>query len=243
MVDQADLIVPVCPPVVAEEVAESVARIGFDGTYVDVNAVAPATARRIGARFERSVDGGIIGPPVASPGTTRLYLSGSEVDDVAALWRDSPLEVRTVDSGAGAASAVKTCFAAWTKGTAALLLTIRALAEAEGVKDALLAEWATSIPDLAEQSELTAFGNAPKAWRFIGEMEEIAESLALAGLPDGFAIAAAETYRRLANLKRSEGATLDEVVARVLPQAPPKPGRCLATQDHALLVVRLGRLR
>ena len=107
---------------------------------------------------------------------------------------------------------MKVCYAAWTKGTAALLLTIRALAAAEGVEDALLAEWATSLPGLATQSERAATGNAPKAWRFVGEMDEIAASFTAHGLPDGFAAAAAGVYDRLAGFKDTTGITLGAVI-------------------------------
>jgi 3-hydroxyisobutyrate dehydrogenase-like beta-hydroxyacid dehydrogenase len=209
---RADVVVSVCPPAATFEVADRVAATGFDGVYVDVNAVSPATARTIGARFTRFVDGGIIGPPVHAPDTTRVYLSGPDAAHVADLWRDTALETRVIDGDPGAASAVKTCFAAWTKGTAALLLAIRALAAAEGVEDDLLGEWATSIPGLAEQCELTALGNAPKGWRFAGELEESAAAFAARGLPDGFGEAAAEIYRRLAPFKDTSGADLEAVI-------------------------------
>jgi hypothetical protein len=90
-------------------------------------------------------------------------------------------------------------YAAWTKGTAALLLAIRAMARAEGVEDALLAEWALSQPSLPARSEQAAGSAAAKGWRWIGEMEEIAASMAADGLPPGFHQAAADIYRRSAS--------------------------------------------
>jgi 3-hydroxyisobutyrate dehydrogenase-like beta-hydroxyacid dehydrogenase len=211
LVERADVIISVCPPSSAVDVASSVADIGFDGIYVDANAISPATARTIGAQFDRFVDGGVIGPPVRA-GATRLYLSGAAATDVAAQWNGTALETRLVDGGAGAASAVKVCFAAWTKGTAALLLAIRALASAEGVDDALLAEWATSQPGLAEQSARAANSNAPKAWRFAGELDEIADSFAAHALPDGFGRAAADVYQRMATFKDTTDTTLAAVI-------------------------------
>jgi len=195
----SEIVLSVCPPHAAEDVAEAVAATGFAGTFVDGNAVAPATARRIAelAAPARFVDGGIVGPPPSGPGTTRLHLSGDGADEVAALFTGTAVEARIHSGGPGAASAVKVCFAAWTKGTAALLLAIRALAEAEGVTDGLLAEWATSLPDLAARSD-AARGTAPKAWRFVGEMEESARAFADAGLPGGFSQAAAEVYASVA---------------------------------------------
>jgi 3-hydroxyisobutyrate dehydrogenase-like beta-hydroxyacid dehydrogenase len=209
----ASIIISVCPPDAAEEVASDVADTDFAGIYVDANAIAPATARRIGERFEHFVDGGIIGPPPTASGTTRLYLSGPKASTVASLWNDSRLEVRLVEGGAGAASAVKVCFAAWTKGSAALLLAIRALAQGEGVTDAIVAEWKTSMPDLLARAEHTAKAVSPKAWRFAGEMEQIAAAFAANDLPSGFHAAAAELYETLGEFKdRSPGPSLEEVL-------------------------------
>lgn len=216
----ADVIISVCPPGAAAAVARDVVATGFDGIYVDVNAISPASARLIGAGFDSFVDGGIVGPPVQSAGSTRLYLSGGRAPEVADLWAGSLLETRIVDGDTGAASAVKVCYAAWTKGTAALLLTIRALAVAEGVENTLLDEWETSQSGLAAQSERAATGNAPKAWRFVGEMDEMAASFSAHGLPDGFASAAAGVYERLAGFKDTTGVNLDAVIEALLSPRP-----------------------
>jgi hypothetical protein len=74
---------------------------------------------------------------------------------------------------------------------------VRALAVTEGVDEALLAEWHRSQPDLPKRSEAAARDNARKAWRFVGEMEEITATFEAAGLPGDFHEAAAEIYRRL----------------------------------------------
>lgn len=218
LVEQSDVVVSVCPPDRAVAVAESVATAGFGGLYLDANAIAPATVRRIANRFDRFVDGGIVGPPVHEPGTTRLYLSGSDADEAAALWHESDLAARVISGGAGAASALKMAYATWTKVSAALLLDVRALARAEGVEEALLDEWAISQPGAAERSEGTARNVAPKAWRFDGEMREIATSFATAGLPDGFGLAAAELYGRLAVFRDRDDVDLDAVLAELLRQ-------------------------
>lgn len=225
MVEQADTIVSVCPPGSALEVARAVSALGFGGRYIDANAVSPATARSVAELFDDVVDGGIIGPPPANAGTTRLYVSGRGAGDVPALFDGSNLEVRVVDGPAGAASAVKMCFAGWTKGTTALLYSIRALAEAEGVGEALLAEWETSMPELIARSERSPAMVGPKAWRFEPEMHEIADSFAAAGLPDGFHRAAAENYHRMAGFKGrpnagSEATTLGDVMAALLAEPP-----------------------
>jgi 3-hydroxyisobutyrate dehydrogenase-like beta-hydroxyacid dehydrogenase len=216
LAETAEAIVSVCPPGAAVEQAEAVAATGFNGLYADVNAVAPSTTRRIDDLFERFVDGGIIGPPVARPGDTRLYLAGHEAHALAALWSGSALDVRVLDGPVGAASALKACFASWTKGTAALLLAIRALASAEGVDAELVDEWAISIPDLPDRSERSAPASGPKAWRFEGEMRELAAAFGDRGLPPGFLDAAAATYARLAAFKDGSPPTLDQVVEALL---------------------------
>jgi 3-hydroxyisobutyrate dehydrogenase-like beta-hydroxyacid dehydrogenase len=218
LIGASEVVVSVCPPAAAVEVAAAVAAAGFEGTFVDANAVAPATARRIATLVPgaRAVDGGIVGPPPHRPGSTRLHLSGDGADEVAALFEGTTVEARVHPGGPGAASAVKVCFAAWTKGTSALLLAIRALAAAEGVEDGLLAEWATSLPDVAARSEGAA-GTAAKAWRFVGEMEESAAAFAAAGLPSGFSQAAADVYAALDGHKDADPAPpLDDVVTALL---------------------------
>jgi len=80
------------------------------------------------------------------------------------------------------------------------------------VDEALLAEWARSQPGLAERSAQSARAAAPKAWRFAGEMREIAATFAAADLPAGFHRAAAELYDRLEPLKDREDAELNELL-------------------------------
>ncbi len=136
---------------------------------------------------------------------------------MAALFAGTTVEARVHAGGPGAASAVKVCFAAWTKGTSALLLAVRALAAAEGVEEGLLAEWATSLPDLAARSEGAAATAAPKAWRFVGEMEQSAAAFEAAGLPGGFSRGAAGVYAALGACKDADPPpTLDEVVGQLL---------------------------
>jgi 3-hydroxyisobutyrate dehydrogenase-like beta-hydroxyacid dehydrogenase len=186
---EAEVIISVCPPHAAREVASSVA--GFEGIYVDANAISPATAREIGG-----VDGGIIGPPPRDGATTRLYLSGAEALTVADLFEGTAVDARVLSDEVGTASAMKMAFAAWTKGTAAMVLAIRDLARAEGVEEALLHEWRESIPELPDRLERAGHSAERKGWRWVGEMEEIAATFAAAGLPDGFHRAAAEVFRR-----------------------------------------------
>ena len=189
LVDESEVLLSVCPPHAALEVADETR--GFAGLYVDANAISPATARDVAARHERFVDGGIVGPPPREPGSTRLYLSGDEAPAVVALFEGSVVATRLVSD----ASALKMTYAAWSKGTAALLLAIREVARVNGVWDDLQAEWSESAPDLAPRLEAAERSAAAKGWRWIGEMEEIADTFEASGAPDGFHRAAAEVYR------------------------------------------------
>jgi 3-hydroxyisobutyrate dehydrogenase-like beta-hydroxyacid dehydrogenase len=195
---QAEVIVSVCPPHAAADVAWAVH--GFRGLYVDANAISPGTAREVAQMITdsggRYVDGGIIGLPPGAPGGTRLYLSGPDAATVQALFDGSDLDARIAGPSLTAASAVKMAYGAWTKGTAALILAIRELAREEDVEDALLGEWALSQPRLEERSQGSARAAEAKGWRWVAEMEEIAATMAAAGLPDGFHQAAAEIFRR-----------------------------------------------
>jgi len=218
------VILSVCPPHSALDLARAVAAQGFSGLYVDGNAVSPGTARDIGRTIERGgatfVDGGIIGPPARARGTTRLYLSGEQAGPIARLFAQGPLEAIAMDGGPGAASALKMAYAAYTKGTAALLVSIRALAIQAGVDQALLDEWALSQKDLGARSERAAGETARKAWRFTGEMAEIAATFDDAGLPDGFFRAAAEVYESLAGYKDAPSIPSVAEVAKALAGRP-----------------------
>jgi 3-hydroxyisobutyrate dehydrogenase-like beta-hydroxyacid dehydrogenase len=199
LVASSEIVLSVCPPAIAEDVAAQVLGLGFAGIYVDANAVAPSRLRQIAALGSRVVDGAIIG---GSEGP-RLYLSGEseDVQHVAELFEGTAVAAVPLGHELGAASALKMAYGGWNKGQQALLLAIRALAAHEGVDDALVAEWKRSMPDVPARSERAVSGNIKKAWRFVGEMEENAATFAAAGLPTGFHEAAGEIYRRLAGWK------------------------------------------
>lgn len=193
----AEVILSVCPPHAALEVARSLH--GTSALVIDANAVSPATAAQIGELIgERWVDGGIVGPPPRQEGTTRLYLSGPHALEASRLFEGTRLEPVLVTSSTVAASAVKMAYAAWTKGSAALLLAVLDSAVANGVEEALRAEWARSQPGLDGRWQSAEDSAAAKGWRWVGEMNEIAETFAAAGLPSGFHEAAAEMFERAA---------------------------------------------
>jgi 3-hydroxyisobutyrate dehydrogenase-like beta-hydroxyacid dehydrogenase len=203
-VQAAEVVVSVCPPHAALALAREAVAHGFGGVYVDANAISPATAREMGTVIEAAggtfVDGGIIGLPPTAQKQPTLYLSGTHAAAVASLFTGTNIVAEMIEGGAGAASALKMCYAAFTKGTTALLAAVRALAEHEGVERPLLESWRRTLPDVPRQSEQAAAA-ASKAWRWSGEMDEIAASFGAAGLPDGFHRASAEVYRRLESFK------------------------------------------
>lgn len=201
---QCTALVSVCPPHAAEEVAQEVAGYGFAGLYIDGNAIAPERARRIAGIVEKTgatyVDGGIIGPPAWQPDKTFLYLSGAQAATAAAFF-GPPLVVRVMGHASDAASALKMCYAAYTKGTTALLCAILGAAENLDVRDALVQQWAQDGNGLDEKAPQQVRTVTAKAWRFVGEMEEIAATLESANMPGGFHLAAADIYTRIAHFK------------------------------------------
>jgi hypothetical protein len=92
------------------------------------------------------------------------------------------------------------------------LLATVAVARVEGVDADLIAEWGISQTDLLHRANRVAEGSAPKAWRFAGEMDEIAATFREAGLPPGFHDAAAEVFRRLSVFKDAAPPSLDDVI-------------------------------
>ena len=114
---------------------------------------------------------------------------------MADLFAGTTVDARVLGEEIGAASALKMTFAAWSKGSAAMLLAIREVARKEGVEDELLDTWQAWIPELLEEWEHASSAADRKGWRWVGEMEEIADTFATAGQPDGFHRAAAEVFR------------------------------------------------
>ncbi|MGI9286858.1 MAG: DUF1932 domain-containing protein [Pseudomonadales bacterium] len=204
----------ICPPDSALEVAKQVLACGFEGTYVDANAVSPQRVQEIAAPMVEAgvnfVDGGIIGLPLRDSDTTWLYLSGSHANDVAACFTAGPLRVDVIGETIGKASALKMCYAAKTKGTTALLCALEAAAEELGVRTELENQWRRENAESVEHVVAAIRQATAKAWRFSGEMKEIAATFENAGLPGDFYYAAAELYRRMAHFKGEE--ELPEIV-------------------------------
>ena len=165
-------------------------------------------AERFGS--QNYVDGGIVGGSAwESESGTRLYLSGGRSKEITALFDNSPLETNIILGEIGAASAMKMVFSAYTKGTTALLAAILGVAEKEGVRNILESQWGQAF---TEQTHQRITGNAAKAWRFEGEMREIAATFENAGLPGGFYSAAAEVFEKLSQFKNEPTAYIVELM-------------------------------
>jgi len=213
----ADAFLSVLPPDRALELAEQVARTLAGRTggllYADCNAVSPATSARVGeivgAAGARFVDVGIIGVPPRPV----LYASGEPAGDLVDL-AGGALDVRDIGGPAGRASALKMCYAAFTKGTTALATELLVAAERLGVAGELRAELAQSAPDLLSVAARSVPRMPPKAYRWIGEMAEIAATFEAVGLTPRILQGAGDVYEMVEAAGAPVG-DLDEVISRV----------------------------
>jgi 3-hydroxyisobutyrate dehydrogenase-like beta-hydroxyacid dehydrogenase len=192
------VLVPARATAVADQVAEAIERTGADLLYVDCNAIAPATVEQIGARIMaasgRFSDAGIVGPPPRKPGTTRFFASGPGAPEFAEL-STAGLDVRVIGDRIGQASGIKMCYAALTKGLIALGTELLMAAHLMGLDDALREEQQESIPSVLDWLEGAIPGMPPKAYRWVGEMEEIAATFAALGMTPRMLEGAADMYR------------------------------------------------
>lgn len=199
----SEVVLSICPPAAAADLAAEVAGTGFTGLYADLNAVSTrrlaGIAEQVTGAGARVVDGSIIGPPPAPGHPARLYLSGAAPDmrAVAALFGPEPLQVVELSERLGSASALKMAFGGYQKATRALAAVAHALAAEHGVGQALLAEGTLMAgAPLAELDYVPSV--AARAWRWAPEMVEVADEMALAGLPTELARGAAAVLGRWA---------------------------------------------
>lgn len=182
---QAALILSIVPPAEAIGVAGLVAEISSElqapPPFIDLNAIAPKTMQALAARFGGSgvevLDGAIIGgPPVpGKPGPT-LYISGDSAER-SRLLEDYGLKVRRLDGPLGAASALKMCYAGINKGFIGLSAAMLLAASRSGAAESLKAELAESLPDIDRKLSKSIPDMYPKAYRWVAEMQEIADFL------------------------------------------------------------------
>jgi L-threonate 2-dehydrogenase len=201
-----DIILSIVPPGeavgLAEMLAPALRASSHKPVYVDCNAVSPDTVLKIdrvvretGASF---VDGGIIGPPPDPDSSkTRLYLSGPDASRVLVL-SDYGLSTPVQAGPVSAASAMKMSYAGITKGFTALGAAMMLAATRAGTADALIAEMGVSQQALLKWLTTQMPRMHSKAYRWVAEMEEIAEFVGPDRPGSGFYTAAADLYRVIA---------------------------------------------
>jgi 3-hydroxyisobutyrate dehydrogenase-like beta-hydroxyacid dehydrogenase len=191
--------------------------------FADCNAIAPRTVQSIGDLVTPSgadvVDVGIIGgPPLTGSAGPRLYVSGPLAEQFAVL-KEYGLDTRVLGPAIGQASGLKMCYASLTKGLTALATEALTAGRALGLTEALSNELQSSQPVLYRMFERGVPSMPPKAYRWVGEMEEIARTFADLGLPPQMLEGAAAIYHLVEQTElgveipeeRQRGQTLEEV--------------------------------
>jgi 3-hydroxyisobutyrate dehydrogenase-like beta-hydroxyacid dehydrogenase len=218
LVREAEIVLSILPPVaapaLADELAAAIRATDADVLVADCNAISPGTVRRIaavlngaGARF---ADAGIIGPPPTRPGN-RFFASGAGAVELQHLCQVG-LDVRVLDGEVGKASALKMCYAALTKGLQALGTELFVAARLLGVDDVLRAEQARDMGFVVDYLDKAIPTMIPKAYRWVGEMDEIARCFEEVGLPGATFEGFAELYRRVTE---ADDAPPAEVLERI----------------------------
>jgi len=204
VVASCDLFLSILPPALAPELADKVAAAikhsGNKPLYADMNAIAPETVKGIAKTIEATgagfVDGGIIGNPPGKGAPTRIFVSGKRAAEIVAL-AGAKMDIRACGDAPGRASAVKMCYAGLTKGSNALFAAVLTAAEALGVSAEVRGEFQASQAELYKRMNASVPFLPADAWRYTGEMEEIAATFASVGVTPKFHEGAADLYRLL----------------------------------------------
>jgi 3-hydroxyisobutyrate dehydrogenase-like beta-hydroxyacid dehydrogenase len=203
LVREADLVLSVLVPAQAQAFAERIAAAmratHCTPLFADCNAISPRTAlsierllHEVGAKV---VDVGIIGsPPRVGRAETRLYASGPSAERLSVL-NEYGLDVQIIGPQVGQASGLKMCYASLTKGLTALATQALTAGQALGLTETLTSELRESQAELLQWFERQVPHMPPKAYRWVGEMEEIARTFADLGLPSQMLEGAAALYR------------------------------------------------
>jgi len=202
---QADFFLSICPPsdalALAEKMAALIAPSNKKPVYVDCNAVSPPTKVVIGNAILKAgapfVDVGIIGLPPKGGNSPFLHASGPDAAKFGALG-DFGINVNVIEGPIGAASALKMSYAGITKGTTALGSMMMLAATRAGVADKLRGELDRSHPALVAQFQRAVPDMFDKAYRFVGEMEEIADFVGADKQAKQMYQAIADFYTRIA---------------------------------------------
>jgi 3-hydroxyisobutyrate dehydrogenase-like beta-hydroxyacid dehydrogenase len=205
LVARCDVILSILNPAAAlekaREVAAAMLRSGSKPLFVDCNAIAPQTVRKMDAVIRAAgagfVDAGIVGPPPRGGARTRIYVSGPEAR-VLEQVRDDCIDIRVAGENVGDASAVKMCYASYTKGAVALGVELLIAARKLGVDPTLDAEMQESIPDIRKWIHSRSASMPPKAHRWVPEMLEIAKTFEDVGMTPRMLQGAADMFEYIA---------------------------------------------
>ena len=205
IVEEADLVMSILVPSeaisVAREAAAAMKRTGASPAYADCNAVSPDTARELGGIIEaaggRFIDAGIIGGPPGSGSPPRFYASGPHEAVIGEL-DGKGIIVPLLGGDVGRASAIKMCYASLTKGVSALQTAALVAAHRLGLSSELEEEMSSSQANVLAQMQ-SVIGLPGKAFRWVGEMEEIAATFESVGVTGNFHHGAAEIFRMVAD--------------------------------------------
>src|SRR3984885_12118882 len=218
----ADYFLSILPPDQAEALASRLApalqSLAVKPVYVDCNAISPQTAARVAAIVEPTgtafVDGGIIGGPPRAGCSPAIYASGPQAERTAPI-KEFGIDWRIITGPVGAASGLKMSYAGITKGTTAIAAAMLLGAARFGCAEALIAELSSSQPEMLKRMQRGIPGMYDKAYRWVGEMEEISDFLD-ANAPS------ADMYRGIARLyeflaaAEAEGAPTEDNAIRTL---------------------------
>ncbi|WP_331751658.1 DUF1932 domain-containing protein (plasmid) [Streptomyces globisporus] len=219
LLDRSDIVISLCPPAGAEDLARDVAKHGFAGVYVEANAINPVRTQRIAALLEHGVtvvDGGVVGSPPVGGKTPTLYLSGpaAATERIEALFADTAVQTSVLGTEVGKASALKLSYASFQKTSRVLVALAVGMAREHGVDQELIEVASRRTDSYLSEPQYVA-KTAARAWRWGPEVEEAADALAAAGLPPEMLRAAASTLARWHEVKDDGELTLTDALDRL----------------------------
>jgi 3-hydroxyisobutyrate dehydrogenase-like beta-hydroxyacid dehydrogenase len=221
LLDAAEIVLAICPPSAAQQVATQVAVAGFRGLYIEANATSPERFRRIAERLADAgaqvLDAAIFGPrPRGSATAAALYLAGRAIDieTVAMVFSGTAVEPVALGEKVGAASALQMAYTSYQRTSRVLAAVAHAIAARHGVTEQLMME-AAQVPGspLAEPAQLASV--AARAWRWTPELHEVADTLEADELPTDLALATANLLFRWHDDKDNWDLPFDALLSRL----------------------------
>lgn len=216
LLNRSDIVISLCPPAAAEDLARDVTRRRFAGVFVEANAINPERVQRIDGLFAPDatlVDGGVVGSPPVRGKTPTLYLSGpvAGTDRIKALFAGTAVQTTVLGTEVGKASALKLAYASFQKTSRVLVALAVGMAREHGVDQELIEVASRRTDSYLAEPEYVA-KTAARAWRWGPELEEAADTLAAAGLPPEMLRAAASTLARWRDAKDDSELTLTDAL-------------------------------